>query len=300
MAHLSVLIPAHNAARTLPRAVSSVMLGLPRDAEVAIMNDGSTDNTGEIAEKLAHRHPQVRVFHQNKPHGVAGALNILLQRTDSQVIARMDADDVSLPGRLRFQLPVLTHADAVFTPMMTYGTKLNHWRPQRMIQLPSEVIALLLTFTNPLGHPTLVTKRHILEKVGGYRQVPAEDYDLWLRLSLAGATLHRIALPGYAYRQHGNQVTASQAWRTASWTNEEVNETFLQYSEKILGAPMQRLTAAALSSWPHREAFDAYITTFQDLVKFKIKELPRRYQRYVEAVLTRRLQHACTVFSKLN
>src|SRR5690606_12676863 len=100
-------------------------------------------------------------------------------------------------------------------------------RPSR---IAPEDFGLHLLLTNPVAHPTLMARRSALERVGGYREVPTEDYDLWLRLAAGGARLERQALPGLAYRMHPGQITASATWRRASWTDPTISAAFAELS----------------------------------------------------------------------
>ena len=64
-----------------------------------------------------------------------------------------------------------------------------------------------LLLTNPVCHPTMLATREIIDRVGGYRAVPAEDYDLWMRVASAGGRIRRLAAWGLLYRIHLGQVT---------------------------------------------------------------------------------------------
>ena len=76
-----------------------------------------------------------------------------------------------------------------------------------------------LLLTNPVCHPTMLATRDIIDRVGGYRSVPAEDYDLWIRVASAGGRIRRLASWGLLYRIHPGQVTGNKAWRSDSWKN---------------------------------------------------------------------------------
>lgn len=101
MPRLSVLMPVYNSAATLPAAVKSTLRALPEDSELVILDDGSTDRTLALAQGFTDQ--RVRVLSQSNA-GVAAALNALLSASDSEFIARMDADDIVLPGRFGRQL----------------------------------------------------------------------------------------------------------------------------------------------------------------------------------------------------
>src|SRR5699024_5894599 len=100
------------AADTIGAAVRSTLRALPADAELVVGDDGSTDDT--LARLDDIQDPRLRVT-PGPGRGVAATLNALLSGVDSEFVARMDADDVVLPGRFARQLRALEDHDAVFT-----------------------------------------------------------------------------------------------------------------------------------------------------------------------------------------
>ncbi|MFJ6041996.1 MULTISPECIES: glycosyltransferase family 2 protein [Brachybacterium] len=268
MPRLTILMPVHSAERTLGAAISSTLRDLPRDARIAVLDDGSLDASATVARSFDDPRVQVRT---RRNGGVASALNELLDSTDSEFVARMDADDIVLPGRFRRQLRALTRRrdgtpapDAVFTTVVQFG---DGARPvPRPSRIPADDFSMHLLLTNPVAHPTLMARRAALERAGGYRQVPTEDYDLWLRLAADDARLERLRLPGLAYRMHPGQVTASAQWRHASWGDPTIGEAYSQLSELLLGAPSRRITTLAvddsLDADGKREEFSRFAARF--------------------------------------
>lgn len=103
-----------------------------------------------------------------------------------------------------------------------------------------------LLLTNPVAHSTLLARRSTITDAGGYRSLPTEDYDLWLRMAARGARLRRLALPGLAYRVHPSQVTASAEWRRSSWQNAGLAASYSALAERILGVPAVRITSLSI------------------------------------------------------
>lgn len=261
-------MPAFNAESTIASAVRSTLRDLPKDAELVVLDDGSSDGTVRVVEELSD--PRLKV--QTQPNsGVAASLNALLNSTDSEYVARMDADDVVLPGRFRRQLEALSerndggHLDAVFTTVIAWGTGIPSFPRPSGIQYRDFGMHLLLT--NPVAHPTLMARRETILGAGGYRNIPSEDYELWLRLARAGARLGRIGIPGLAYRFHANQVTASTDWRRQSWTNPEVAKAYAALSDALLGTSATRITSLSidesLTVKEKRECFNLFASYFE-------------------------------------
>ena len=100
---VSVVIPVHNGERYLSQAIESVLAQTHRDLELLIVDDGSTDGSRAVAERFARRDARVRVLAQPN-RGVAGAGNRGLEEARCEWVARLDADDVFLPGKLKRQV----------------------------------------------------------------------------------------------------------------------------------------------------------------------------------------------------
>ena len=109
MIQVSVLLPARDAASTLPEALDSILLqeGFGLDLEVIVVDDGSRDATLTVAQAAGARDPRVRIV-ALPPRGLVSALNEALRRARGRFVARMDADDLSAPDRLRALLGHMT------------------------------------------------------------------------------------------------------------------------------------------------------------------------------------------------
>lgn len=242
MPRLSVIVPAYNAADTIGSAVRSTVRALPRDAEVVILDDGSSDATADAARAVDD--PRVRVL--SRPNrGVAATLNDLLDATDSEFVARMDADDIVLPGRFRRQLRAMDQGvDGVFSTVVTWGSGLPG--VPRPSGIAPEDFGMHLLLTNPVAHSTFLGRRSSVIDAGSYREIPTEDYDLWLRMAARGMRLTRLAVPVLAYRVHPGQVTASDDWRRSSWQNPDIAEAYASLAERLLGSPAVRITSLSI------------------------------------------------------
>ena len=242
MERLTVILPARNAEKTIRTAVSSVLRGLPRDGRVFVLNDASSDSTGELLAGLAREDGRVGVLTSDVQLGVSGACNVLIDAADTPLIARMDADDIALPWRFRLQIPAMyrSNLDAVFGAAIHFGgsgsrrlAALLPFGPVLSIGPGASPYELLLG--NKLGHPTVVGRRSAIVGAGCYRRVPAEDWDLWIRMALQGSRLGRIALPTLLYRHHAEQVSATKAWQKELACAVETAQVHQELSEKLLG-----------------------------------------------------------------
>ena len=161
--------------------------------EFIVVNDGSTDNTGEILDDYARRDPRVRIIHQENS-GLTRALINGCGVAAGEFIARQDAGDLSLPGRLARQLDVFRNDPHVV--MTSCGTRFigpNNEILYEVRQTGDELQRGLQhvdidLVRGPSSHTSVMFRREAFEKVGGYRVHfdVAQDLDLWMRLAEVG------------------------------------------------------------------------------------------------------------------
>ncbi|RLP08985.1 glycosyltransferase family 2 protein [Propionibacterium australiense] len=265
MPRLSVLLPARNAESTVAKAVRSTLSAMPADAELVVGDDGSSDRTAEQVLAGATRRgvvdPRLRLVEVVPgAGGITRVLTQLLEASDSELVGRMDADDISLPGRFSAALRCLARGDdMVFLQQIELREPAGGGAGRRIVpRVPYPIgpdeFGLHLLLTNPVCHPTMVATRDLLDRVGGYREVPAEDYDLWLRSAAAGGRLRRLGRWGIVYRVHSAQITASGQWRNASWADERQAQAFADLSERLTGVRLSRIVSMSNLTGAEREA----------------------------------------------
>lgn len=296
MPRLCVLIPVRNAEAYVARAVSSVLRALPRDASLTVFDDCSTDRTATVLQHIMD--PRVTVILSAEHVGRIRGANLLLERTDSEFIARMDGDDITTPWRFGFQQRLLERRalDATFMTMAELqGRKV---RPSMPMWISPESFALHLLITNPVGQPTLFARRAAIDQVGGYRDVTAEDYDLWLRLAQDGARLHRSAVPGLLYRQHAQQTTASSDYKPDSWSDSLIQEAYKDLCETVLGVRLPRLVSVASDPAVSRTELDEHIKRLTSGLNEHARILAGIERWYLDRTLAARVRHAYAVFER--
>lgn len=209
---VSVLMPAWNAAKYFDEAIESILAQDFRDFELVIVDDASTDGSAELLAAWATRDPRI-VFIRNVTNmGAAATSNVGLQVAQGEYIARMDADDISLPGRLSAEVvaldadPTLSMVSMNFQLINANGDVL---RTENRV-LPPEIVDFFLNFGNPIGgHSQVMFRRDLAMRGGGYDPTlkAGEDYELWTRLARLGRILILPQL-GMRYRMHPEQLTA--------------------------------------------------------------------------------------------
>lgn len=266
MPKLSVLLPARNAASTLVTAIRSTLLAMPRDSELVVFDDGSTDSTPEVLEAFSDK--RLRTISGSNPggSGVAAALNTLIEKTDSEIIARMDADDITLPHRFWLQQRQITSSGAKveFGNVVHFGAGFPIPRPSRPVGISITAMPLALLISNPVAHSTMFALREHIENAGGYRPGPAEDYELWLRLATARIPIHRGATPVLAYRHHAAQVTANTAWLSKARRDPAVKLAYRNCLEAVLGTDSQEDSDEPLDQTKYIHNLRAEISALPD------------------------------------
>lgn len=214
---VTILMPVYNGQRFLDEAIASVFAQDYDDFELVIVNDGSTDGTAAILEKWAARESRIVVTRLERNSGIPAALNHGLTFARGEYIARHDADDIFVAGRLRAQVAALdADRDVVLVSGRYHIVDANGRRIATMSRVePPEVTAYLLHFSNVVGgHGQVMFRRDLVREIGGYKDEfgLSEDYDLWTRLIVHGKI---VVLPiiGMLHRLHGDRVSITSGQR---------------------------------------------------------------------------------------
>lgn len=215
MPAVSILMPVYNAAPWLGAAIESVRRQTWRDWELLLVDDGSTDETLTVAARCAQGEPRIRLF--PRPHqGLVAALNWGLSQASGPWIARMDGDDLMHPRRLEEQLlfaeahPHLTVIGCLVRCFPRRSLREGMERYERWLNslLRHEEMVADLFVESPLAHPSVLLRREALEAVGGYQDHGwPEDYDLWMRLWLAGAKFGKVNQVLHFWRNRSDRLT---------------------------------------------------------------------------------------------
>ncbi len=188
---ITALIGAYNNASTLERAARSMLDQTVSELELVIVDDGSSDATGEVAARVAAGDARATVLTMPGNVGIARSLNAGVEAAAAPVVAVLDADDWSEPRRLERQLDVLDGDPSIAVVGCRMREVDEHGRElaPRTSFAAGEVNDVLMRF-NPIPNTSSAFRRDVALAVGGYdpRYRWATEYDLWLRL----ADRHRI------------------------------------------------------------------------------------------------------------
>jgi glycosyltransferase involved in cell wall biosynthesis len=207
---VSVLMAVHDGAPWVADAVRSVLGQTLADLELIVVDDASTDATPDLLAGITDGRVHVA---KRAREGLTRALNHALGRARAPLVARLDADDVSLPERLARQVAFLErHPDVgvigtAAREVDARGHELGVVRPPE----DDAAIRRALIRRNPMLHSTVMVRRALLARVGGYDETfaVAQDYDLWLRLT-AVTRLANLAEPLVVRRLLPDRVSVAR------------------------------------------------------------------------------------------
>lgn len=202
---VSILMGIYNCAETLGDAIESILRQSYTNWELIMCDDGSADNTYQVAMEYLEEYPEKIVVIQNKNNiGLAASLNRCAEYATGKYIARMDGDDISVENRFETQVQFLeTHPD--YDLVGTYMKAFDENGERNIIPIKSEPEKTDLPKFNPFHHATIVMKKDVFDELGGYHASSltrrAEDVDLWFRFFAAGKKGYNIPEPLYLVRE---------------------------------------------------------------------------------------------------
>lgn len=215
---VSAIVPVYNGEAFLEIAVESALSQTYRDLEVVIVDDGSTDRSGQIADALAARHPdRVRVIHQPNG-GFCASRNTGMAAARGEFIALLDCDDAWWPRHIEACVECLDRDGRVgmvhgaYQVMDEQGTPKEvppgRWQTPRA----SAWDAIFLRQEHVMC-VTVVFRRSLIEQLGAldmaFNRLGCEDRDLWLRIASVSELVYLPEVQAY-YRVHGNNISKQQ------------------------------------------------------------------------------------------
>jgi glycosyltransferase involved in cell wall biosynthesis len=201
---VSIILSAYNESSVILNAIKSIREQHFIDWELIVVNDGSTDITGELVNQEVRKDSRIRLINNEINQGLAASLNKGIAVSTGEYIARMDADDLALKERLRLQVDYLDeHPD-----VMVLGGAAIYRNSQGKVlgevfmpEEHSDIIRWLLR-SSPFIHPTVMMRKSFVDVTSGYDESlnRAQDYDLWFRGQNVGI-YHNLQRPILIYVQ---------------------------------------------------------------------------------------------------
>ena len=210
MTKVTVLMPVYNGEKYLREAIDSILSQTFTDFDFLIVDDGSIDQSLEIAK--SYTDVRIKIIENVQNLGIITTLNKGLKIAKGKYIARMDSDDVCFPARLEKQVDFLDkHPEISIIGSNVQVIDSSSKRIKTMsFPTESELIKWHLFFCSPIAHPTVLARREVLIKLGGYNSQCqyVEDYELWLRAS-KDYKFENISEELLYYRLHDNNISVN-------------------------------------------------------------------------------------------
>lgn len=204
---ISVIMGIYNCASTLQEALDSLYAQTYQDFKIILCDDGSKDDTLKIAEENARQHDNVIVIRNSKNLKLAATLNHCLKYVDTEYVARMDGDDISVPQRFEILVSFLdNHPKYAFvSSAMVHFDENGEWKITR--KEPEPTIESF-KWTSPFCHAPVLMRTEALYAIGDYTIDPKvermEDYYLWHKFYRAGFLGYNLQDPLYKMRDDKN------------------------------------------------------------------------------------------------
>jgi glycosyltransferase involved in cell wall biosynthesis len=212
---ISIVLPFRDAGATLPACLASIVRQRGVAFELVAVDDGSADDSAAVVARLARDDRRVRLLSPGRV-GLVAALNLGAAEARGPLLARMDADDLMHPDRLRLQrdhlaanpdLALVGSRVALFPRRLVRAGYAEYERWQNRVLTPAEVSNNIYV-ESPFAHPSVMLRRAALTAVGGYRDGPfPEDYELWLRMHAAGLPMAKLPRVLLAWREGAGRAS---------------------------------------------------------------------------------------------
>ena len=296
---VSVVMPFRSAEATLRECIESIRSQTMPSWELIAVDDGSVDGGRSILENL--NDPRIKVF-PNPEKGIVAALNYGISKSSSGLIARMDADDIAFPKRLEKQLDFLSNNPVIGL----CASKVEHFCKDDELNSTgmSEYVDWINDICTPeeisenrfvesvLPHPSVVFRKELVDKFGGYREGGfPEDYEMWLRWLDAGVKMAKAPDILLKWRDSGDRLSRTDPRYS--------RDAFFRLKARYLAAFLEKRKVEKVWIWgagrisrkkaAHLEEFGVSIEGYIDLNEknnlpvhcISYKDIPERGKIYI-------------------
>ena len=200
---ISVIMSAYNSEETLEESIISILSQKHSNLELLIVDDASSDKTFYIMSQLKKTDDRIKIYKNEKNLGLTKSLNFLISKSNGNILARQDSDDISLPDRLFKQFNVIKNKNIGVCTSRAYIKKTKKKLPGFSFYLPSD---MLIKYKNPFVHGTLMIEKSLMISYGCYNEnyLYAQDYELFYKLIKNGEKIFTIREPLYILNMENN------------------------------------------------------------------------------------------------
>ena len=258
---VSIVLPVFNAEAYIGESIVSLINQTFKNFELIIIDDASTD--GSLAAIYKFSDPRIKIIENEKNLGIVGALNRGIEAATGKYIARMDADDICYPDRLKIQIEYLEEnhdIGLVGSWINGFGVSIRSYIHKYPIS--HEDIEACMLFQNPIAHPTVVIRREILvsNQLRYSNEFPyVEDWELFSRV-IQLTKFHNIPRPLLKYRIH---PSSSSQHHTISQNKSRLNLVRKLFAMRGLPLDENFFLANPIGNSVACKAFGEYLKTLQ-------------------------------------
>lgn len=285
-------MPVYNAEKYLNEAIESILNQTFTDFEFLIFNDGSIDKSCEII--TSYNDKRIKFFNYNKNLGLIKHLNEGIRISEGKYIARMDADDISLPQRLEKQLEFLESNPEIgicSCSIRIFGTK------EEILYYPKDDnnIKIKMLNNSSISHPSAILRSDLIKSTSlkfDENYIHTEDYKFWLEL-LKYTKAYNIPEILYLYRYHDENVTLTNK-ELISINKIKIQKNYIEYltSTEYNQEEAFLIIDAINNPWSINSSFIFITEQFLKIIHFNktalffsnqfiIKELSTRWIRFI-------------------
>ena len=218
-------MPVFNGANYIDQTIQSVLKNNFKDFEFLIIDDGSTDNTAEIIKSFNDN--RIKYF-KKQNSGIAETLNFGLKKSNFELIARIDSDDLIKLNRLEKQLNYFkqNRVDVLGSNAFLIDSKNKVYGSTKFPLTQDLIKKNLEQMECPIIHPSVMYKKSKVLSVGGYREKYADDYELWLRM-IKNSTFNNLRDNLIYLRRHSSNLSSLKTKTTQT----VIVDSFIKYYE---------------------------------------------------------------------
>lgn len=239
---ISVVLPAFNSAPHLAQSLDSILAQTENDFELLVVYDKSSDQTRSIIESYMAKDGRLRLIEGQKAR-LVGALNQGIVASRGKYIARMDADDVSLPTRFEKQVQAMDQSELDFCGCDIVMMDESGY-PMKDILMPQtpDLIMITLACTVPFAHGSVMMRKAFLDQHDLLYQkgASAEDYDFWCAAYALGARFGNIREPLFHYRNFSQSLSKVHA-KVVGQHTQSIRRNFVKNNTAAIQEAITRL-----------------------------------------------------------
>ena len=209
---ISIIMSVYNGEEYLKEAIESVINQTYKNWELIIINDCSTDSTGEILAKFALADERIKVQTNDVNLKLPTSLNKAISLSSGKYIARMDADDICLPDRFEKQFKFMEENEDIALSSCRFMTVKNgvYMSGGAGGRCDDGAIRAMLFVTNPILHPGVIAKAEVMKKFNYDTMLTCtEDLELWTRMAMENQKMAILQECLLIYRLHNKQITST-------------------------------------------------------------------------------------------